>query len=517
MNILIISVETELGTCTELALELLNQGHFPIILIADTWSVVYASKEIENCIEKKRLSEYTVSIEKVYEQINVFSSNMTKEEVDWGFLDSFQRDYGEVFSIYDLLRCDLSLSDDYHDYDYFVYKANNKWLMYKYLELVAKWLINFMNEKSFNLIFSFRNQGLLKALFFAYANAKNLPYYILDNSRIGNLSILSDTFFIGTSRNIADEIYRLKKTSDSCYEAKKWIENWSKTNATVYDSHLNLISRLENSKSRRVRFFFRQLIWSFRSGLSIEIARKKFRGGLRANYFLPTYWTGIKHPIITFTRMIQYARIRQLNNSRLPTGRYVYFALHRMPENSSSVVCKTLDEIECIRRVARLIPPSWSIVVKVAPGMYAVDGDSRKISYYEELLKIPNVHVMSPYYDNKDILVNSSMVASLSGTALIEAAMLGKPSLRWGEPEFSIIKEIKIFDNLKISLDNEKEETNIYLYIQACLNLGLFWDQQLNDKALHGELCDDDKNIMKKFIDQLLNQIKCNSMNIVPW
>jgi len=85
------------------------------------------------------------------------------------------------------------------------------------------------------------------------------------------------------------------------------------------------------------------------------------------------------------------------------------------------------NQIEVIRHIAKSLPINYKLYVKEAPGNAARDWRSK--SEYDDILKIPNVTLIHPDYDSKNLLEHCSLAATISGSSSFEAAFYEKPSI----------------------------------------------------------------------------------------
>ena len=60
----------------------------------------------------------------------------------------------------------------------------------------------------------------------------------------------------------------------------------------------------------------------------------------------------------------------------------------------------------------------------------------RPFSFYSDVGNLPNVYLLDPRFSSKEIIKKSCGVTGISGTALLEAAMLQKPTHTFGMPGF---------------------------------------------------------------------------------
>lgn len=118
-------------------------------------------------------------------------------------------------------------------------------------------------------------------------------------------------------------------------------------------------------------------------------------------------------------------------NSRRP---YVLVLLHKQPESSVDVWGNALNnQLEVIRALSRLLPFEWEIWVKEHG--HAI-GD-RSLAYYNELASLPGCRLIAPTEDSMALIKQAGLVASVSGTACMEAGVLGVPAVTFGDVFFS--------------------------------------------------------------------------------
>lgn len=112
---------------------------------------------------------------------------------------------------------------------------------------------------------------------------------------------------------------------------------------------------------------------------------------------------------------------------------YIYYPLHYEPEATIMMLSPWYkNQLEITRLVAQALPAGMKLVVKDHPQMYAI----RDSSYYEVLKSIPNVILCSPAIEGPVLTRNCVGLVSISGTAAVEAAMLGKHTICYGNPPF---------------------------------------------------------------------------------
>lgn len=112
------------------------------------------------------------------------------------------------------------------------------------------------------------------------------------------------------------------------------------------------------------------------------------------------------------------------------TGRrIVYFPLHLEPEVALlSVSPEFNNSIEMVSWISKALPADAVLVIKEHPLSFGV----RSRRYYERVLRIPNACWADPQVPSWDWIEHATVVATITGTAAIEAVHHGKPVLSYG-------------------------------------------------------------------------------------
>lgn len=104
--------------------------------------------------------------------------------------------------------------------------------------------------------------------------------------------------------------------------------------------------------------------------------------------------------------------------------KYIFYPLHYQPESSTLVRAKKYEkQLFYIDSWAKSLPADTLLYVKEH---YVVLGN-RRLSFYKELEKYPNVVLISPWESSRKLILHSQAVTTLTGTAGFEAMLLQKP------------------------------------------------------------------------------------------
>lgn len=119
---------------------------------------------------------------------------------------------------------------------------------------------------------------------------------------------------------------------------------------------------------------------------------------------------------------------------------YVYYPLHYEPERTTNPDGgEYQDQLKALIKLRSIIPKEIRIVVKEHPfQFYNSDKGSRGRSplFYKLIKNIENVDLIQTSENTVRLILNSLFVATITGTVALEASILGKNSLYFGNPWF---------------------------------------------------------------------------------
>lgn len=123
------------------------------------------------------------------------------------------------------------------------------------------------------------------------------------------------------------------------------------------------------------------------------------------------------------------------NRNKLPNDinldqPYVYFGLHMQPEKStSSWGGKYCDQALALEHLSAILPKDWKILVKENPKQTYF---MRNPEFFRRLERINNLELVSTSFNTYDLIKNSKICATITGTIGWEAITGGKPAIIFG-------------------------------------------------------------------------------------
>lgn len=156
-----------------------------------------------------------------------------------------------------------------------------------------------------------------------------------------------------------------------------------------------------------------------------------------------------RYPIYKLIFKYIFRRLNLLAYNLLPPyekvgeSPFCIYALHTQPESSIDVVGSYFsDQINLIKFIARSLPVSYELYVKVHP----TDVDGKNLSFYREIKAIPGVRLINFNVDSRYLMNRCKIVFALTGTIAYEAALLGKPVIVFAKNYFNSLPTISYCD-----------------------------------------------------------------------
>ncbi len=156
---------------------------------------------------------------------------------------------------------------------------------------------------------------------------------------------------------------------------------------------------------------------------------------------------------------------------------YIFFALHMEPEASIQVNTKFSDQLTIVKQISNALPEGWFLYVKEHPHQFMMNTPERSFylpsaykfkskRYYDEIISLPNVKLVSVDVPSRQLIKNSRAVATINGTVATEAAINKKPVLIFsqGTTTLSLVERVHDISNtqqLRSALENIKSTRNI--------------------------------------------------------
>ena len=132
----------------------------------------------------------------------------------------------------------------------------------------------------------------------------------------------------------------------------------------------------------------------------------------------------------------------------IPDLNFIFYPLHLEPEQTLLINAPFFtNQLEIIRNIAKSLPLGYKLLVKEQAAM--VTRNWRKISWYKQLMQIPNVILIHPSLPPDELLKKCSLVITINGSAGFDAAFYGKPSIVFRDVLYSKLSCVTVLKSIE--------------------------------------------------------------------
>lgn len=116
-----------------------------------------------------------------------------------------------------------------------------------------------------------------------------------------------------------------------------------------------------------------------------------------------------------------------------PENRFIYYPMHMQPESSIDAWAPFYqNQLGFVMQLALAIPADTTFVIK----LHFSDPDNYSRQQLRQLMSLPGLRIAHPNAPGSDFIENAALVVGIQGTSCLEAALLGKPVLIFGDSPY---------------------------------------------------------------------------------
>jgi hypothetical protein len=395
-----------------------NGNFFPFILCNSLKAIgdfdFYAVIDTTNKTKKFFESQQFVKFTKIWFYHDHILPH--KDKINTDYLEKFEKKYN--IDLWLLTQNERLFNQQYNDY----YKFSTNEIL-AIIEDECKLFEQILDETTPEFFITTETTLHHHHLFYLLCRAKGVKVMMLNQSKFGYKCIVSQELhkldFVNTispkypHRNF-DELQEYMKSFDmlkqlihhknSFLSSKK-----SKLNAAI---QFLLISNNSNVRTH----------YSYYGRNKVKVLIKEFIYSIRRKYR---------------ESFINNNLGRKIDGS-VP---FVYFPLHQEPERVTLVGSPYFtNQLEIVRYILKSLPIGYRLLVKEHPTQHIRGW--RSVSYYKQLMNLPNLILMHPSIRNDELLKKSSLVITIAGTTGLEAAFYGKASIIFSDLGYSLLPSV---------------------------------------------------------------------------
>ena len=319
-----------------------------------------------------------------------------------------------------------------------------------------------LNNKINYIFFPVTPHFPFQILLYKIAKVLSIKTIILQRTDIDGIY-----FFRNSISNVQKKFIKVRNKEKEKLIIQKKIKNFfSNSNDSKFLRFSKSINkRMLNDNSTIINLIFQ----------IIRITLSELKNLYNKNKYSSRYWFkdySFIHKI--YFRILRLFEIFSLKNfinqnTRLPKlkSNFVFFSLHFQPERSTIPEGgKNYNQLECIKKLRKMIPSNWAIYVKEHPRQFEKLSDYQDLrklffrskKFYKEIINLKNTFLVPINFDTKKLIKYSRLNATITGSTALESLRMKKISLTFGDTWFNSLKYSLNFNKNKIKYNNLKEK-----------------------------------------------------------
>lgn len=380
------------------------------------------------------------------------------EKLDINYLKEMEKKYGTPF-LWPYLMVDRVLMQGQliREYPYDQVQYNHEELMIL-IQVTLKEIVKFLEDEKPDLIFFSVVNNMSSYLLYQIAKKKNIPVIFGELSRFPNSYMITSDYkhFYWT-----EETWNKIKTGEILIPEKdlqsinEYINDFICTPRPYYQG--DSPDKQPINRTRQLQFLSPKNWLKSLAGATIMFKHyylKNLHGYTSINP-----WYFILDRIKRKIRMI--IGFEDLYDKMEPGEDFVYFPLNLEPEIFLLLYAPhATNQLYYIRQVAQSLPLNFKLYVKEHPTMVGY----RPRSFYKELKKMPNVKLINPKIKSFDLIKQTKLVTTITGTAGWEALFFKKPSITFGYNFYNNLSMVKHCDDITKLSDLIYRQLNDFRY-----------------------------------------------------
>jgi hypothetical protein len=446
-NILLVCAETQSWPMHYLAEELRAQSKSISAIFIQPGEAYFSAPDYTMFKElNKDMCVYGMS--KVVSEYIEKEGNATKY-LDRNYINNIENKYTNFSILNEQFLSEMTLLPYYHDRSYYKFVDYNRILLY--VQIYYKYIEDIFLNKKPDMILDCEVDFFGRSVLLEVATAFNVPYISLDHTRINGYVLPTNVL----SKRINSHIRSFyQEYLNNPYLEKetnliKFADEVQKTMGDIpiifekdfaklkFDAYRMLKELVVHSAIFIKNFSFERFVLNRIKGITSPIC------GDIIGKLVFTYAYYFRRFYLHYFNVFSQVDLKSIN--------YIYVPLHVIPESSTTILSPIyINELFIIESLSKSIKTDQFIVVKEHWSMIGF----RPLSFYAKIKRLPNVILIDPKLKKmpKDYIGNADLIVTISGSAALEAAMMGKNSLVFSDVIYSLlssVKKIHIDINLK--------------------------------------------------------------------
>ncbi len=349
-------------------------------------------------------------------------------------LNNLNEEFIEKLTIY--LNLDQSQISDISFRNY--HKGITKLDMLNFLDFMALYINDVIDKYNPRNIYDLNNTGYLRKLILLITEKRSIKYRTIIHSLFSEYILKTDTL----GEKIDKEYKSIDESSEFLLLARNKINDFIKQKSFSIEAEKQYIKKLEEPVFKEIlKKFYGYTRFSLKTFLQRKKSNLKFPK--RSSGFMKIINPSLsKGYLYNLNSILKYLKAKIGNENNLLLKDYFYFPLGYTIENiSASSSGNILSDFEIINKIRVFMHPLSKILIKEHRAMineraYSQKRFLKKLKY-NSIFYLGEKVLSNKKLDSRDLILNSKGVIVYSGTTGLEALLLNKPVIIFGNPIYA--------------------------------------------------------------------------------
>ncbi|MFD2872523.1 hypothetical protein ACFS5N_08600 [Mucilaginibacter ximonensis] len=344
--------------------------------------------------------------------------NYTTAEIDYLYLASVEKKYSICIS--DLINMERHF-----------WKFPKKQRI-AYAQEIIRCIERDYENIGFDMIFAEGLDDFASFFLYAFGKVLNIPFYYFVYARMGNAVFLTnrtDTGPVNLEILFKKAVAEYSVFINQFEETKKYITEYiANKRQPYYVSQSSMLYRAFSIED--IQTTLKSFAKTFQDNKSFNASGHPLTFPLKR---LAKIKNKVQYNSFLKTRFVDYTQLKAQGIN------YFIYPLHFHPEAATLIQGRWINNQQAIIEMfSKALPANVALIVKE----HTVSVGRRPIEFYKEIEKLHNVYFVPEKTAVYELIENSVGIVTISSSMGLEAIMLGKPVVTFGDVHYNVLSDV---------------------------------------------------------------------------